>query len=198
MITKIIADTPIAWSTINDGVVTSAFFVVVLYVIVVVIALLASIYFVYFNKSSFWPALRKGVLVSTLTAGFFYAIWADTIWCRWFVTDLKQFWGLDIDRRLEILFGDRLYPIIRKARYALQGDDYVLYSSGPLGDLLVTEYHLLPSRLREGASFIFVLGDNDAKFYPHSGVLTRGNSITENLDMYFFMYPYAYILRKKQ
>ncbi|MBC8427200.1 MAG: hypothetical protein H8E00_00930 [Deltaproteobacteria bacterium] len=198
MITKLIADTPITWSTINDGVATSAFFAVVLYGIVVGVALLASIYFVYFNKSSFWPALRKGVLISTLAAGFFYAIWADTIWCKWLVTDIKQFWGLDTNRRLEKVFGDRLYPLIRKVKYALRGDDYVLYSSGPVGDLLVTEYHLLPSRLREDASFIFVFGDNDAKFYPHSGVLTRGNSITENLDMYFFMYPSAYILRKKQ
>jgi len=197
MITKIISDSPIAWRTINAGVATSAAFAVVLYGIVVVIALLASIYFVYFNKSPLWPALRKGVLISTFAAGFFYAIWADAIWCRWFVTDLKQFWGLDIDRRLEKLFGDRLYPIIRKARDALQGEDYVLYSSGPKAWLLVTEYHLLPSRLMKDASFIFVLGDNDAKFDFHSGVLTRGNTITENLDMYFFMYPYAYILKKK-
>jgi hypothetical protein len=151
---------------------------------------------IYFSTKKFIlpDAFRKAIATAFFASGLLYAIHADIGWATWLVTDVKNYWGLSTEEKLEKL-DDGLYEFSLQAKKIVT-DDYQIYTSNEYMYFRI-QYYLLPLLRHEQAPYIIVIADNEAQFDPHTRIFTRGKTMTANVEPVLVFSQNAYILKRQ-
>jgi hypothetical protein len=182
---------PIEGVTINS-VFLSAEFRIIEYCLIAIILIFGTIYFS--TKKFLLPdAFKKAIFTAFFASGLLYAIHADIGWATWLVTDVKNYWGLSTEQKLEKMDGD-LYIFALQVKNIVQ-NDYQIYSSNEYM-YYRTQYYLLPLVRHEQAPYIIVIADDQARFYPEKHLFTRGETIITNVEHVLVYAQNAYILKR--
>jgi hypothetical protein len=184
---------PIRGTTIND-VFLSPEFRIIIYCIIAAILFLGTLYLV-LKKYSLGKAFQKAVVVAFFTSGIIYAAHADIGWGTWLANDIKNFWGLSTEQKLENLDGD-LYRFALQAKKIISSD-YELFTSNEYAYFRI-QYYLLPAIKRDMAPYIIVILDEEAKYDPPKHTFSRGPITISNVKPILIFAHNAYILKREQ
>lgn len=183
---------PIMGVTINS-VFLSPEFRIIEYCLIVIILIFGTIYFLK-NNFLLSDAFKKSIIVAFFASGLLYAIHADIGWATWLVTDIKNYWGLSTENKLEKLDGE-LYKFALQAKKIIN-DDYQIYTSNEYMYWRI-QYYLLPAVRHEQAPYIIVIADNKANFDHRRRLFTSGETMIANVEQVLVFAQNAYILKRQ-
>jgi hypothetical protein len=124
----------------------------------------------------------------------FYAIYADTGWSQWMVTDVKHYWGLSTEEKLEKMDGD-IYKFAMQAKNKIS-DDYQIYTTNEYMYYRI-QYYLLPLIKRNHAPYLVVIDDDEALYDANKRVLTRGQTVIPDVEPVCVFAKNAYVLKRR-
>lgn len=169
-----------------------------LYVLIVVV--LAATLVLLKKKHGLKEAVRYGVLLSFILAGFFHAAASELLWGKWLCADWQSFSVVGSGNKPAAIDGD-FYKFILQCKKSLGGSNYSLYPHVRLDNGAMNyydrklEYYLLPARKTLKSGYIIVLNDTSVTFDETTGVFKGEDGTLLFATLLHKFAPEAYMLK---